>query len=90
MRAVHYRRLMKHGGSLVVAIPRHMPRDWHLKAGDFVAIEQTDANRVLIYPAKEATDAKGPLPRTQYVYDTGTTRASTRRHRQRKARRARR
>ena len=86
---VYYRKLIKHGGSLVVSIPKHLPRLWGLKAGDWVAVEHGHANTARIYPPKGENRDQDYLPKRVYIPDQRTPGTTQWVHRPRKARRAR-
>lgn len=66
MRYPWYRKLMKHGGSLTVAIPRHMPKLWHLKAKDYVACYMDDKKRLIIEPLGRDKDGNAKVPPHSY------------------------
>ncbi|MFQ5899810.1 MAG: hypothetical protein ACE5JN_16400 [Candidatus Methylomirabilia bacterium] len=62
MRYPWYRKLMRHGGSLVVAIPRHIPKLWHLKAKDYVACYLDDRGRLIIESLGRDKDGNAKVP----------------------------
>jgi len=86
---VFYRKLIRHGGSLVLAVPRHLPRLWNLKAKDYIAVEVGHQGFARIYPAREVNPNDSYLPDREYVADHRTPFPATRKDRRGKARRAR-
>jgi len=82
---VYHRKLMRHGGSLVVALPRFLLKLWGLAGKDYVAVECGHRGFIRIYPSKEVNPSDSYLPDREYISDHRTPFPVTSKHRRGKA-----